>query len=1020
MDLHTNLKRIFMDNKKITIYAPLDCSVYPIEKIEDKAFASKSLGEGVFIIPKKGQNKFYSFFEDATISLVADTKHAFFIKDQSSKVVGLIHIGLETVNFKGEPFNNKVKPGDKVNLNSLLTEVDLDFLLQKKITLSTPIVFDKQENSNWQFKPIPKIGSVKRGQPIGYLEYVENKETAANTKNEKAVTEDGIMKSKFQVAAENIYGFVGGYTNYTNYTNCMTRFRFMVNDKNKVEVNKIKEIPIVKGINWNGNELQIIIGGDVIRVRESFNKYLESIHVPLKDAVASKGTESKQESQQFATKQTKKGFRNRVLVPLVSCIMPILYVLLAAGIFKGIYSICNIIDPANFPSSMGTTFAGLNATAQGLFGTTIDGISGVQWFAYVLFVIGDVGINFLGILIFFSVVRYMKGDMISAMGVALVLIAPSIYGYFDSTNGTTTSWQLAPAVPLGGGFNITYSIQSYTNSVLVCGGTGVAYVYFDRWVKSWMPGMLDVVLRMALVILFTVVSVYFILGPALSVVQTIIGIIFNALSSIPYGIGVALFALLWQPLVLTGAHGAVAGVLIVQVYATQAGTSLMWGLMLGVFGQGAAGFAVAVHTKNSELRKQALTGFVPALLGITEPVIYGVILPKVKPFLTGCLAAGIGGLFAGIFGVASYLSGGQGILGVLGLVVNQAWMEKDATPINLLTGLKNDTAANLTYGVISILVVYGAALLFEFFLNKERLQELHATKKANNFLLRTCVLKTWYLNDQKLQDTLSKLEQSKKGWDKFVLKLYLTWLINAYKVKYLFTIKSKVNKLIMYAANVKDPNSEKGKVKIATSLKKQKDKKELAINVLKNKFNESDFNQLLVLSNELSKATDLVTHQFILDAKAYEKDVIIDVKLNTKFNSLSDKAEKQIIKIQTKIAKLKKQDKSDSLVKVQNLEQKLKDLNVSKKMVEVENKIDSRRENYEMLKNKLLEVNNQYTSIVDNVLKETATYLKDEKFANLDSKHFNAIHSVDVCYGKEVAKINEYHKYQLFNINLEN
>lgn len=54
--------------------------------------------------------------------------------------------------------------------------------------------------------------------------------------------------------------------------------------------------------------------------------------------------------------------------------------------------------------------------------------------------IGDVGINFLGILIFFLVVRYMKGDMISVMGVAFVLIVFFIYGYFDFINGIIISW----------------------------------------------------------------------------------------------------------------------------------------------------------------------------------------------------------------------------------------------------------------------------------------------------------------------------------------------------------------------------------------------------------------------------------------------------------------------------------------------------------------------------------------------------------------------------------------------------
>lgn len=110
--------------------------VVALEEVPDEAFAQKMLGDGVAIIPQSGE--VYSPVSGKVVQ-VTDTLHAYGIQSDDGLDV-LVHIGVNTVELKGEGFTAMVKEGDSVKAGDLLAKVDLALLKEKKYPLYTPVI----------------------------------------------------------------------------------------------------------------------------------------------------------------------------------------------------------------------------------------------------------------------------------------------------------------------------------------------------------------------------------------------------------------------------------------------------------------------------------------------------------------------------------------------------------------------------------------------------------------------------------------------------------------------------------------------------------------------------------------------------------------------------------------------------------------------------------------------------------------------------------------------------------------
>ncbi|MGV3465713.1 MAG: PTS sugar transporter subunit IIA [Heyndrickxia sp.] len=130
-------KSLFKKNdKSIILLAPLTGKVVQLEEVPDEVFSQKMMGDGVAIIPSN--STVYSPF-DGEIVNVFQTKHAITLRSDEG-VELLIHMGLDTVNLKGEGFDIKVSDGEKITKGSLLANFDLNKVKESGYEVITPII----------------------------------------------------------------------------------------------------------------------------------------------------------------------------------------------------------------------------------------------------------------------------------------------------------------------------------------------------------------------------------------------------------------------------------------------------------------------------------------------------------------------------------------------------------------------------------------------------------------------------------------------------------------------------------------------------------------------------------------------------------------------------------------------------------------------------------------------------------------------------------------------------------------
>jgi PTS system glucose-specific IIA component len=141
--------------KSVLVYAPTSGEIKRLEDVDDEVFSAKMAGDGVAILPESG---LFCSPVDGKITRVFPTKHAFSIESRGVEI--LVHIGLDTVELKGEGFELLKSEGESVRVGDEIVRVDLELLKSRGKDIITPIVV-----ADRSIKDI-KLGSVERGDLI--------------------------------------------------------------------------------------------------------------------------------------------------------------------------------------------------------------------------------------------------------------------------------------------------------------------------------------------------------------------------------------------------------------------------------------------------------------------------------------------------------------------------------------------------------------------------------------------------------------------------------------------------------------------------------------------------------------------------------------------------------------------------------------------------------------------------------------------------------------------------------------
>ncbi|MGX7150173.1 beta-glucoside-specific PTS transporter subunit IIABC [Enterococcus ureasiticus] len=413
---------------------------------------------------------------------------------------------------------------------------------------------------------------------------------------------------KYEELAKNIVKEVGGKENVNSLTNCITRLRFKLKDESKANTEALKNMDGVVTVMQAGGQYQVVIGNHVPDVRKDVDAVLGVL-----EPVADNGP--------------KGNLFDRFVDMISGIFQPILAPLSAAGMLKGVNAILAFALGAGFSAS--PTYAVFNAMGDGLF-------------------------LFLPIFIGYTAMKKFGGSPFLGMMIASSLV----YTGFIDGSATATFAESGGLNFFGIPFSIP--VAGYGSTVMPIIAATAFAAFLEKQLRKVIPDVVKLFLVPFFTAIITIPLTFLVIGPIMNVVSDGLGnglLAIQAFNPIIFG---AILGFSWQILVMFGMHWALIPFVIIALSQGQP-TSLLTGSGSVSFAQTGAVLAVMLKTKNLKLRELSIPAFISGLFGVTEPAIYGITLPRKKPFWASCIVGGVTGAIAMGLGIQGYQMGGLGI-----------------------------------------------------------------------------------------------------------------------------------------------------------------------------------------------------------------------------------------------------------------------------------------------------------------------------------------------------------------------
>ncbi|KJY58112.1 PTS Glc IIABC [Lactobacillus kullabergensis] len=399
-----------------------------------------------------------------------------------------------------------------------------------------------------------------------------------------------MVKENFKNIATDILNSVGGKDNISDIYHCATRLRIVVNNPNLVDQEKLKKVDGIKGVVIKGQEIQSFIG---TKVNEYYSKLVPELH--LNEKVNLK--------QDKSEKLTFKNALSKVLDFISGIVLPIMPVIVAAGFLLAILNMCK-------------TFFGMNPKS----GTAI-----------VLTSIASAGFYYIPIFVGFQSAIKMK--IPAAMGAFL----GAILTFSDINNVSGLSF-----------LGIHLPKMQYNGTLLtsILGVILLALIYklFDKV----MPKEITYFFTPLLSILIAAPLTLVIIGPISNNISFAIAGCFNWLSAKANWLAFTLYSALNPILVMFGIDKGFVPIAMNNVSELGYDTLIYPAALPSNAAMGAAAIAIAVFSKKKITKGEGFSAGFTGLMGITEPSIFGFLLPYRRALIGAISGGAIGGLVGGI------------------------------------------------------------------------------------------------------------------------------------------------------------------------------------------------------------------------------------------------------------------------------------------------------------------------------------------------------------------------------------
>ncbi len=461
---------------------------------------------------------------------------------------------------------------------------------------------------------------------------------------------------KYESLAKEIVRNVGGKDNVISLTHCITRLRFKLKDESIARDDVLKNMEGVVTVMKSGGQYQVVIGN----------------HVPdvYADVMPILGLE---ERSAEAEETSGGNLFNRFIDIISGIFQPILGIMAACGMVKGLNAL--FVAMGLYPDTCGGYLI-LNAVGDGLF-------------------------HFLPLFLGYTAAKKFDLKPMIGLVIGAIMCYPAIQGSTLSAGGealyTLFGGTMFESAVYTDFFGIPLMAMDYTGTVIPV----IFVVYFaskcEKFFKRFIPDLVKFFFVPMLTLLVAIPAGLLLIGPLASFASTVIAEGVMAVRNFSPMLAGAIVGLTWQILVIFGLHWGFIPVYINNIM-TNGYDNVMMPFFACTFATSAVVLAIFFKTKNKQMKEMALPNFISGIFGVTEPAIYGILLPLKKPFIISCIAGGIGGGFYGAFNFRKFMMGGMGIFEF------PAMIEPDGGLGNLLVAIAGV--------ILTMIIAFAATMVF--------------------------------------------------------------------------------------------------------------------------------------------------------------------------------------------------------------------------------------------------------------------------------------------------------------------
>ncbi|TQO56172.1 beta-glucoside-specific PTS transporter subunit IIABC [Paraclostridium bifermentans] len=486
---------------------------------------------------------------------------------------------------------------------------------------------------------------------------------------------------KYKQLAQDIIKNVGGKENINGLTHCITRLRFKLKDESIANDDVLKNMGDIVTVMKSGGQYQVVIGNHV-----------EAVYKDVVEIIDLDNLNTSSETKKSGNILDKG-------IDIISGIFqPVLGIMAACGMLKGLNALF---------------------VALGLYSATSGGYM-------VINAAGDALFTFLPLFLGYTSAKKFGLKPMLGLALGAAMCYPAIQGSSISA-GADAMYTLFKGTMFASPvyidfFGLPIISMDYTGTVVPI----IFVVYFaskcEKLFNKFVPDLVKFFFVPMLTLLVTLPVALIVIGPIATFGSTLISEAVLSIRDFSPLLAGAIVGFSWQILVIFGLHWGFIPVYINNVM-TLGYDNVMMPFFACTFATSAVVLAIFIKTKDKKLKEMAIPNFISGIFGVTEPAIYGMLLPLKKPFIISCIASGIGGAFYGFFNLRKFITGGMGIFEL------PAMIEPNGGMGNLIVALSGMAISMVVAFVLTMILYKDKEEVKEVENNiKEETKEVKSTK----------------------------------------------------------------------------------------------------------------------------------------------------------------------------------------------------------------------------------------------------------------------------------------------------